>query len=82
MELLKAEGTLAEINPPIVIVGDIHGQVSVLANTEAAYIIELSDAVFNIENRISVSALPVFSTSIYCGCSVNFPKEISMEVCV
>ncbi|KAK5965437.1 Serine/threonine-protein phosphatase [Trichostrongylus colubriformis] len=26
MELLKQEGTLAEINPPIVIVGDIHGQ--------------------------------------------------------
>ncbi|VDO62271.1 unnamed protein product [Haemonchus placei] len=25
-ELLKMEGTLAEINPPIVIVGDIHGQ--------------------------------------------------------
>ncbi|KAK6038665.1 hypothetical protein COOONC_23830 [Cooperia oncophora] len=26
MELLKLENTLAEINPPIVIVGDIHGQ--------------------------------------------------------
>ena len=59
MELLKLENTLAEINPPIVIVGDIHGQVvlQILKKNLCLYYKNMSHIYIICDSRISLLKL-------------------------